>query len=201
MKDYDCGISYHPGKANVVADALSRKDHSQLASLTEEESLIREFSKLRLEVIRAPETVEGRIATLVVEPDLKTRIVAAQRMDAKLEEIRVEVRTGKSGNFSEESDNALMFEGRLCVPDNEELKNEIMSEAHETPYTAHPGSTKMYQDLKKSFWWNGMKRDIVAFVEHCLACQQVKALHQRPYRKLQPLEVPSGSGITSPWIS
>ena len=190
MKDYDCGISYHPGKANVVADALSRKDHSQLASLTEEESLIREFSKLRLEVIRAPETVEGRIATSVVEPDLKTRIVAAQRMDAKLEEIRVEVRTGKSGNFSEESDNALMFEGRLCVPDNEELKNEIMSEAHETPYTAHPGSTKMYQDLKKSFWWNGMKRDIVAFVEHCLACQQVKALHQRPYRKLQPLEVP-----------
>ena len=74
--------------------------------------------------------MERRIATLVVEPDLKTRIVAAQRMDAKLEEIRVEVRTGKSGSFSEESDNALIFEGRLCVPDNEELKNEIMSEAH-----------------------------------------------------------------------
>ena len=58
-------------------------------------------------------------------------------------------------------------EGCAC----QTTKNEIMSEAHETPYTAHPGSTKMYQDLKKSFWWNGMKRDIAAFVERCLACQ------------------------------
>ena len=93
-------------------------------------------------------------------------------MDEKLEEIRIEVRTGKSESFSEESDNARTFEGILCVPNDEELKNEIMSEARETPYTAHPGSTKMYQDLKKSFWWNGMKRDITAFVERCLACQQ-----------------------------
>ena len=79
-------------------------------------------------MVRAPETVEGRIATLVVEPDLKTRIVTAQWMDAKLEEIRMQVRIGKSGSFSEESDNALIFEGRLCVPNDEELKNGIMSE-------------------------------------------------------------------------
>ena len=188
VKDYDCGINYHPDKVNVVADALSRRNHPRLATfITKEENLIREFSKMRLEVVRAPETVEGRIATLVIEPNLRSRIIEAQRMDAKLEEIRVEVRTGESGSFGEEGDNALTFEGRLCIPNNEELKNEIMSEAHETPYTAHPGSTKMYQDLKKSFWWNGMKRDISTFVERCLACQQVKALHQRPYGKLQPL--------------
>ena len=88
MKDYDCGINYHPSKANVVADALSRFDHSQLATLlTEEESLVRELSKLRLEVVIAPECVGGRIAALVIEPDLRTRIVAAQRLDTKLEEI------------------------------------------------------------------------------------------------------------------
>ncbi|XP_042067246.1 uncharacterized protein LOC121810551 [Salvia splendens] len=143
VKDYDFGINYHPGKANIVADALSRKDHSQLATfITKEENLIREFSKMCLEVVRAPETVEARIATLAVEPDLRSRIIAAQRMDAKLEEIRVEVRTGESGNFSEEGDNALTFEGRLCMPNSEELKNEVMSEAHETPYTAHPGTNR-----------------------------------------------------------
>ncbi|XP_042019055.1 uncharacterized protein LOC121766889, partial [Salvia splendens] len=80
--------------------------------------------------------------------------------------------------------------GRLCVPKDEGLRMEIMREAHETPYAAHPGSTKMYQDLKRQFWWNGMKKHVAAFVERCLACQQVKALHQRPYGKLQPLEIP-----------
>ena len=100
------------------------------------------------------------------------------------------MRTGKEESYREEADNAITFEGRLCVPNDEALRNEIMSEAHETPYTAHPGSTKMYQDMKKQFWWDGMKRSIASFVERCLACQQVKALHQRPYGKLQPLEIP-----------
>ena len=53
-----------------------------------------------------------------------------------------------------------MFKERLRVPANEELRNEILSEAHDTPYTAHPGSTKMYQDMKAKFWWDGMKKDI-----------------------------------------
>ena len=74
---------------------------------------------------------------------------------------------------------------RLCVPDVDELRKEIMKKAHFSAYSIHPGSTKMYHDLKDTYWWNGMKRDIADFVSKCLTCQQVKLEHQRPSRLLQ----------------
>ncbi|KAL5555385.1 hypothetical protein UlMin_037621 [Ulmus minor] len=83
-----------------------------------------------------------------------------------------------------------MYKGRLCVPDYKNIRNEILYDAHNTPYSVHPGTTKMYQDLQKHYWWHGMKRDIAKYVERCLTCQQVKAEHQRPGRELQPIEVP-----------
>ncbi|XP_042016165.1 zinc finger and BTB domain-containing protein 11-like [Salvia splendens] len=129
-------------------------------------------------MVQAPETVGGIISTLVVVPDLRGRIVGAQRRDEALEKLRLKLRMSKRENYQEEADNALMFEERLCVHNQEELRNELMSEAHDTPYTAHTGSTKMYQDLNKKFWWDSMKRDITSYVERCIACQQVKALHQ-----------------------
>ena len=87
-------------------------------------------------------------------------------------------------------DGALMFGNRLCVPKDEELRREIMEEAHCTPYTAHPEGTKMYQDLRKTFWWRNMKRSIGSFVQRCMTCQQVKAEHQRPSGLLRSLEIP-----------
>ena len=84
----------------------------------------------------------------------------------------------------------LYFGDRLCVPDQEELRRQILDEAHRTPYAMHPGSTKMYQDLKNRFWWPGMKRDIARYVSICLTCQRVKAEHQRPGGVLQPIQIP-----------
>ncbi|KAL5540026.1 hypothetical protein UlMin_046190 [Ulmus minor] len=83
-----------------------------------------------------------------------------------------------------------MYKGRLCIPDYKQLRNEILYDAHNTPYSVHPGTTKMYQDLKKHYWWHGMKRDVAKYVEKCLTCQQVKAEHQRPGGELQPIKVP-----------
>ncbi|GKE14619.1 retrotransposon protein, putative, ty3-gypsy subclass, partial [Tanacetum coccineum] len=65
-----------------------------------------------------------------------------------------------------------------------------MTEAHSSPFSIHPGSTKMYHDLKQHFWWSGMKRDVATFVSKCLICQQVKIEHQRASGLLQPLEIP-----------
>jgi hypothetical protein len=65
-----------------------------------------------------------------------------------------------------------------------------MDEAHNSEYSIHPGSTKMYMDLKQKNWWNGMKADIAQFVANCDTCQRIKAKHQKPAGPLQPLPIP-----------
>ena len=72
-----------------------------------------------------------------------------------------------------------MFKDIICVPDNADIKKDILLEAHTTLYALHPSTTKMYKDLKKHYWWPGMKNDIVEFVAKYLTCQQIKAKHQR----------------------
>jgi hypothetical protein len=92
--------------------------------------------------------------------------------------------------FSIDQEGVLWYNGRLCVPNIEELKQLILKEAHDTPYSIHPGGTKMYQDLKEQFWWHGMKREIAFYIARCDVCQHGKAEHQRPAGLLQPLKVP-----------
>ena len=74
----------------------------------------------------------------------------------------------------------LRFGNRLCIHDVDDLKRELMTEAHQIVYTVHPGSTKMYKDLKVCYWWNRMKADIGDFISRCLTCQRVKGEHQKP---------------------
>ena len=82
---------------------------------------------------------------------------------------------GKQGDFKLDENEILRCNGRVCVPSNEEVRKQLMEEAHRAPYSEHPGVTKMYQDLRKVYWWPGMKKDIAEFVQKCLTCQQVKA--------------------------
>jgi hypothetical protein len=79
------------------------------------------------------------------------------------------------------------FKDRLCVPNDHSIRELILKEAHETAYSIHPGSEKMYQDLKKKFWSYGMKREIVEHVAICDSCQRIKVEHQKPAGLLQPL--------------
>ncbi|GAA0138671.1 hypothetical protein LIER_00371 [Lithospermum erythrorhizon] len=96
----------------------------------------------------------------------------------------------KKPGFKIDDDGTLRFGTRFCVSRDDELKKEIMKEAHCTPYSVHPGSTKMYRDLRESFWWNGMKRKITKFVAECQTCQQVKIEYKKPPALLQFLPIP-----------
>ena len=133
LKDYDCIIDYHPGKANIVADALSRKTVVVMSL---------QYNDWRLADDGA------MLAQLEVLPVLKQMIIDAQKNDEELQKKLHMVRDGDKTNFLEKEAESLYFHNRLCVPDNKELKQKLLSEAHNMVFTMHPGGNKMYQDLK-----------------------------------------------------
>ncbi|WVZ56830.1 hypothetical protein U9M48_007306 [Paspalum notatum var. saurae] len=152
IKDYDLEVHYHPGKANVVADALSRKAHCNF---------------------------------------IEARPTQRQKQDKGMSHIRDEINDKKKACFKLDEEGVLWFKNRLVVPKDMELRKKILDEAHISMFTLHPGSNKMYQDLKQKFWWTRMKREIAKYVSECDVCQRVKADHLKPAGMLQPLAVPA----------
>ncbi|GJW51997.1 putative nucleotidyltransferase, ribonuclease H [Tanacetum coccineum] len=185
LKDYDTNIQYHPGKANVVADALSRKS-GMIAGIKVEEEIIRDLERLDIELCVRGQN--GFWASLRVEPNLISQIKAAQKDDGEIWAIIQNI--DQQTEFRVDDDGILWQGTKLCVPEDPTLREALMTEAHSSPFSIHPGSTKMYHDLKQHFWWSGMKRDVATFVSKCLTCQQVKIEHQRASGLLQPLEIP-----------
>ena len=143
------------------------------------------------------------MAQLSVIPDLKQMIVDAQKHDAKLQEVVQLVSTGDKTDFVMDGDGGLLYKSRLSVPNDMDLKKKILYESHNTVFTMHPGSDKMYQDMKQYYWWKGMKNDISEYVAKCLTCQQVKVEHQVPSGLLNPLLIPQWKwdNITMDFVS
>lgn len=168
IKDYDVCIDYHPGKANVVADALSRKNYCNATCLEEVSTqLIQDLERLNLGIVE-----HGFVAALEAQPTL-----VAHAKYPEIAELKKNMRVDKARDFTEDEHGTIWMGERLCVPDNKELKELTLSEAHQIQYSIHPGSTKMYQYFKEKFWSVSMKREIAEFVALRDVCQRVKAEH------------------------
>ncbi|XP_070015995.1 uncharacterized protein [Nicotiana sylvestris] len=155
INDYDCSILYHPGKANVVADALSRKFIGSLALIAPAKRLLaKDIQRLEDTGIRfSIGNSEALLSCAQAKSSLVERIKATKHEDERLCKYRDEALAGKSKDMIVESDGVLRMGDRLCVADVDELRHAILKEAHNTKYTIHPGSTKMYHDLKQFYWW------------------------------------------------
>jgi hypothetical protein len=138
IKDYDLGINYHPRKANVVADALSRRSHvSQLVVDSMPFELCEEFNKLNLRIVANTEATEKEVGS-----NLFQEIQKGQVEDEKIQEIKCNIMLEKSP-FSKDEEGVLWYKGRICVPNVKELKDKILYEAHESAYSIHLGGNKM----------------------------------------------------------
>ena len=151
--------------------------------------------KLRVELIRGGFEVsfqreDGQLQFLEVRSEMLSEILAAQSTCEWIAGLRAHMAAGRGLDFAERADGMLTFRGRVVVPRDAELRRRLLVEAHSTPYTVHPGSRKMYQDLSFTFWWTPKRRDVVDFVASCQTCQQVRIEHQRPGGHLRSLPVP-----------
>jgi hypothetical protein len=162
IKDYELEVHYLLSKENVVADALSHKAHcSYLPTicLTGEESSTRVLPDLSL-------------YNITLTPVLRGEIIVAQRNDEGMSHIKRRIQESdlKVACFCEDAEGVLWFKDKLVVPKKVTLKKKILHEAHTLRYSIHPGSTKMYHDLRQQFWWTRMKRETARYVLECDTC-------------------------------
>ena len=125
------------------------------------------------------------------ESSLVVEVKEKQHSDPILLELKNAVHNQRVEVFSQGGDGVLRYQSRLCVPDLGKLRQHILAEDHNSQYSIHPGSTKMYRDLREVYWWNYMKRDIVDFVSKCPNRKQVKVEHQKPGGMTQEIDIPT----------
>ncbi|GKA39392.1 putative reverse transcriptase domain-containing protein [Tanacetum coccineum] len=150
FSDYDYEICYHPGKANVVADALSRKERVK------------------------PKRV--RAMNMILQSSIKDKILTT--LMQVVDEFAV-LQKGLDEMIEQRSDGTLYYLDRIWVPLKGEVRTLIMDEAQNSKYSVYPGADKMYYDLRDMYWWLGMKKDIAEYVSKYLTCLKVKVEHQR----------------------
>ena len=143
LEDYDFTLHYHPGKANVVANALSRKSRGALASIAFREwRMLETMGQFGLQY---REQTQGTLGSLVATPSLLSKVIESQGQDAKIVSIRDGVQSGTSDEgWTVHADGSLRYRRREVVPQLTDLRDEILREFHCSRFAVHPGGTKMY---------------------------------------------------------
>jgi hypothetical protein len=124
--------------------------------------LCEEFDKLNLRIMVNAEAIEMEVGCSLIQ-----EIQRGQLEDEKIQETKRNIKEEKSPDFSEDDEGVLRYKGRICVPNIKELKDKILREAHKSAYSIHPRGNKMYHEIKASYWWYGMKRDVAEYVVLC----------------------------------
>jgi hypothetical protein len=138
---------------------------------TSDITLCQEMEKLNLGMIQ-----HGTLNQLKLESVLLQRIIDAQRSDEGMKHIHEKIKPVKANCFRKDDQGIVWFNHRIVVPKNDEVRQQILDEAHLSRYSIHPRSTKMYHDLKQHYWWTKMKIEIARYVARCDTCRRVKAV-------------------------
>jgi hypothetical protein len=183
IKNYELEVHYHSGKANIIADVLSHKAHCNYlpaVRLTGEEFSTRVLPNLSL-------------FHITFMPTLRDEIKTTQKNDEGMCHIKRRMQEGdpKVACFHEDAEGTLWFKERLVVPKKEAPKKKILDEAHTSRYSIHPGSTKIYHDLRQQFWWTRIKREVARYVSECDNCWKVKTDYMKLGGLLHPLHTRS----------
>ncbi|XP_073037729.1 uncharacterized protein [Primulina eburnea] len=161
LKYYDCEIEYHPGRANLTADALSRKVSCTAEDVSRLSAMMISCCSLGYDFDIS--TTPIQISTLLAEPDIYGCIRDAQMTDERVQRWKELVSRKQDTCFRVADDGSLRMKDRWVVPDASELRQGLLRRAHCSRYSIHLGGKKMYKDLRSQFWWKGMKRDVIDF--------------------------------------
>ncbi|GKD24621.1 putative reverse transcriptase domain-containing protein [Tanacetum coccineum] len=168
------GIQVDPTKIKSIKDWASPKTPTEIRQFLGLAGYYRRFKKDHKELNMR----QRRWLELLSDYDCKIRYHPGKAR--KEENIGTEDLGGMIKKLEPRADGTLCLNGRSWIPCRGDLRELIMNESHKSKYSIHPGSDKMYQDLKKLYWWPNMKAEIATYVSKCLTCAKVKAEYQKP---------------------
>lgn len=165
---YDFNIIYRPGKSNVVADALSRRDEETVETPPE------------LNIVSFPMS------------SILNKIREAGDIDDEYRRLRASILTddNHNPNFSIRKD-LILYKDAIVVPNNPNIRKMVFSETHATPIGGHSGQKKTLSRLSRNFYWKDMGEEIKQWIRECVICQVVKPTNSKPAGLLQPMPTPS----------
>jgi len=186
LQDYDFILRHIPGKTNTKADILSRKDQVDTKEDNKDIQLLKDemWSRKIVGKIRIFDNKK-----MAEETDIIKRI-----KKNKTREKEITQALQKQDGSAWEEDEVAYMDGRIYVPNNKNIKEEILKEHHDPADVGHPGQHRMQELIKRTYWWPGLKEDVKRYVQGCIKCQQNKVQHQKKAGELHPLEIPEG-----PW--